>query len=274
MKPSPNFRPNTRRPSTCSPVSPAATQDPPPGRSAPPAAGIATSPESWPVIQDTRRASVAGSLIEPFNTTYGVDRDALWLHVGAMLQAQGDAWIGISVRAWSAGELQRHDPARYADIEISSNDLVWDLLRAIGTLVKQGDEHSPLHHLAVRHVYLGGYSQSAVDTATFAAAFGALTRTTDGRPVYDGYFPASHAASLTPVAVGEGLPRFEYAPMPPAGVPVIEVQPQSDVEGFSVRRVRQPRRRIGAPRGQRRRRRSLPAVRSRRGAPCGQDRRL
>jgi hypothetical protein len=173
-------------------------------------------------------------VIEPFNTTYGVDRDALWLHVGAMLQAQGDAWIGISVRAWSAGELQRRDPARYADVEIPSNDFVWDLLRAIGTLVKQGDEHSPLHHLPVRHVYLGGYSQSAVDTATFAATFGALTRTTDGRPVYDGYFPASHAASLTPVAVGEGLPKFEYAPMPPAGVPVIEVQPQSDVEGFSI----------------------------------------
>lgn len=172
-------------------------------------------------------------LIEPFNTTYGVDRDALWLHVGAMLQAQSDAWIGISVRAWSAGELQRRNPARYADIQIPSNDLVWDLLRAIGTSVKQGDEHSPLHHLAVRHVYLGGYSQSAVDTATFAAAFGALTRTTDGRPVYDGYFPASHAASLTPVTVGEGLPRFEYAPMPPVGVPIIEVQPQSDVEGFT-----------------------------------------
>jgi hypothetical protein len=172
-------------------------------------------------------------VIEPFNTTYGVDRDALWLHVGAMLQAQGDAWIGIIVRAWSAGELQRRDPVRYADIDIPSNELVWDLLRAIGTLVKQGGAHSPLRHLPVRHVYLGGYSQSAVDTATFAATFGALTCTTDDRPVYDGYFPASHAASLTPVAIGEGLPRFEYAPIPPAGVPVIEVQPQSDVEGFS-----------------------------------------
>jgi hypothetical protein len=163
-------------------------------------------------------------VIEPFNTTYGVDRDALWLHVAALLQAQGDAWIGISVRAWSSEELKRRDPQRYADVDIPSNDLVWDLLRAIGTLVKQGDQHSPLRDLPVRHVYLGGYSQSAVDTATFAAAFGA---------VYDGFFPASHAASLTPLAVGEGLPRFEYAPIPPAGVPVIEVQPQSDVEGFS-----------------------------------------
>jgi hypothetical protein len=111
--------------------------------------------------------------------------------------------------------------------------VVWDLLRTIGTLVREGGEHSPLGHLPVRHVYLGGYSQSGVDTATFAAAFGALTRTTDGCGVYDGFFPACHAASLTPLAVGEGLPRFEYGPMPPVGVPVIEIQPQSDVEGFS-----------------------------------------
>ena len=162
-------------------------------------------------------------VIEPFNTTYGVDRDALWLHVATLLQAQGDAWIGISVRAWSSEELKRRDPLRYADVDIGSNDLVWDLLRSIGTLVKQGDPHSPLRDLPVRHVYLGGYSQSALDAATFAAAFGA---------VYDGFFPTSHAASLTPLALGEGLPRFEYVPMPSVGVPVIEVQSQSDVEGF------------------------------------------
>jgi len=162
-------------------------------------------------------------VIEPFNTTYGVDRDALWLHVATLLQAQGDAWIGISVRAWSSEELKRRDSQRYAEVDIVSNDLVWDLLRAIGTLVKHGNQHSPLRDLPVGHVYLGGYSQSALDTATFAAAFG---------DVYDGYFPTSHAASLTPLALGEGLPRFEYVPMPPAGVPVIEVQSQSDVEGF------------------------------------------
>jgi Alpha/beta hydrolase domain len=172
-------------------------------------------------------------VIEPFNTTYGIDRDALWLHVASLLQAHGDAWIGISERATTIPELKRRDPQRYADVDIPSNDLAWDLLRDVGTVVKQGGEDSPLGHLPVRHVYLGGYSQSGVDTATFAATFGALTRTIDDRPVYDGFFPACHAASLTPLAVGEGLPRFEYAAMPPVGVPVIEIQPQTDVEGFS-----------------------------------------
>lgn len=174
-------------------------------------------------------------LIEPFNTTLAIDRDALWMHVGGLLQRQGDAWIGITDRALSATELRRYDAQRYADVEIPTNDIAWDLLRAIGTVVKEGGADSPLHHLPVRHVYLGGYSQSGVDTATFAAAFGALTRTSDGRPAYDGFFPACHAASLAALAMGgEGLPRFEYAALPPAGVPVIEVQPQSDVEGFSV----------------------------------------
>jgi hypothetical protein len=164
-------------------------------------------------------------LVEPFNTTYGVDRDALWLHVAALLQAQGDAWVGITVRAFSATRLQALDRHRYADVDIPCNDILWDLLRAIGSALKSGGATSPLRHLSVRHVYLGGYSQSGVDTATFAATFGGLL-------AYDGFFPACHAASLTPLTVGEGLPRFEYAPMPPAGVPVIEIQPQSDVEGF------------------------------------------
>ena len=145
MKPSPNFRPNTRRPSTCSPASRAPTRDLPSGPVSATSSGHRYVTRVL-VRYPKQLARFSGRVvIEPFNTTYGVDRDALWLHVGAMLQAQGDAWIGISVRAWSAGELRRRDPARYADVEIPSNDLVWDLLRAIGTLVKQGGEHSPLH---------------------------------------------------------------------------------------------------------------------------------
>jgi len=38
---------------------------------------------------------------------------------------------------------------------------------------------------------------------------------------------------LTPLTSGTAMPRFEYASMPPVGVPVIDVEPQSDVEGFN-----------------------------------------
>ena len=62
-------------------------------------------------------------VVEPFNTSFGVDRDALWARVGGLLQAEGDAWIGVTARAMGAAELRKFDPARYADIDFPTNDL-------------------------------------------------------------------------------------------------------------------------------------------------------
>jgi Alpha/beta hydrolase domain len=170
-------------------------------------------------------------LIEPFNTTYGVDLDALWCRIGSVLQSQGDAWIGVSGRAVSAESLKEFDEKRYAGIDFSTNEFEWDLLAAVGASVKTGDIDSPLCGLPVSYAYLGGYSQSGLDTATFATAFHRDAGLPDGSPIYDGYFPAAHAASLT--AVGADRPALESAPVGPVDVPLIEVQPQTDVEGFS-----------------------------------------
>lgn len=173
-------------------------------------------------------------VVEPFNTSFGVDRDALWARVGGLLQAQDDVWIGVSVRAMAAAELAKLDSARYAEIDLPVNDFAWDVLRELGIMIKTGGIRSPLRHLAVRRVYLAGYSQSAVDVATFAMAFHATARLPGGAPVYDGYFPAAHAASFAAIASGTAwVPPMEYSPMRDIDVPVIEVQPQSDVEGFS-----------------------------------------
>jgi Alpha/beta hydrolase domain len=174
-------------------------------------------------------------VVEPFNTSAGHDRDALWSHVGTLLQAQGDAWVGVTDRAAGAVALKEYDPVRYAKIDFSSNDFAWDVLAQIGRLLKAGGEQSPLDRLALRHVYLGGYSQSGCDVATFAMAFSRTTRTADGSAVYDGYFPAAHSASFTPVATGNSpLPIFEYVTAGPAEGPVVQIESQSDVEGFSA----------------------------------------
>jgi Alpha/beta hydrolase domain len=98
-----------------------------------------------------------------------------------------------------------------------------------------GGQSSPLRDFTVHRVYLGGYSQSAVDIATFAMTFNASARLPDGSAVFDGYFPAAHAASCAAVASGaEWRPPMEYVPMTGIDAPVIEMQPQSDVEGFSA----------------------------------------
>jgi hypothetical protein len=174
-------------------------------------------------------------VIEPFNTSAGQDRDILWAHVAPLLQEQGDAWIGVSTRASTMGLLQEFDAARYADLHLSSNDVGWDVLGQLGRLVKIGGHRSPMAHLAVRRCYLGGYSQSGCDVATFAMAFSHGTCMDDASAVYDGYFPAAHAASLTPIASGtDWMPVFECAPPGPADRPVVQIETQSDVEGFSA----------------------------------------
>ena len=56
-----------------------------------------------------------------------------------------------------------------------------------------------------------------------------------GKPVYDGYFPAAHAASVTPLKAGTSvIPKFETPVMTPVGVPVVNLEDQSGVEGFTA----------------------------------------
>ena len=174
-------------------------------------------------------------VIEPFNTSGGPDRDIVWSLVGTLLQANGDAWIGITHRTSSVKHLQEYDVERYAELDLSSNDLAWDVLRQLAELVRQGGDQGPLGDLDVSHLYLAGYSQSAADIATFAMAIGPIARTASGSPLFDGYFPAGSSGSLTPLASGRSrLPRFEAGAIGMVDVPVIQTETQTDVEGFEA----------------------------------------
>ena len=69
--------------------------------------------------------------------------------------------------------------------------------------------------------------------ATFAGAISTDTRMEDGTSVYDGFLPAAHSGSLTPLQSGTGaLPSFEFEPVGATDVPVIDLETQADVEGF------------------------------------------
>jgi hypothetical protein len=172
--------------------------------------------------------------LEPFNTTSGPDRDALWRPIAPLLQGNGDAWVGVSVRAGSVFQLQEFDAARYADLSIPTNDLVWDMLRQLGAVVRSGGKQSPLRGMRAEHLYLGGYSQSGVDTTTFAMSFHDDTRLRDGAPIFDGYLPAAHAATMTPLQSGSGLiTEFDEGRMEPVDVPVVDIETQHDVMGWS-----------------------------------------
>ncbi|MBM3659001.1 MAG: hypothetical protein FJW95_05795 [Actinobacteria bacterium] len=172
--------------------------------------------------------------LEPFNTTSGPDRDAIWGVVAPLFQSQGDGWVGVSVRSQSPASLQAFDPIRYADVSIPVNDYVWDMLRQLGAVLKAGGDQSPLGDLRAEHLYLGGYSQSGVDTSTFAMAFHDTASERDGTAVFDGYLPAAHAAMRTPLQTGAVLiSDFDVGRMEPPEVPMIDLETQHDVMGWA-----------------------------------------
>ncbi len=174
-------------------------------------------------------------MIEPFNNSGGADSDALYAQIAPLLEANGDAWIGVTHRAASGVSLAAFDPARYATINLPTNNYAWDILRQIGGVTKEGAASSPLSDLTVEHVYMGGYSQNGVDTGAFLSAFHSTTRMDDDSPIYDGYLPAAHAASLTVLKSDlAALPPFEFSAMNPVDVPVVDIETQSDVHGFEA----------------------------------------
>jgi Alpha/beta hydrolase domain len=175
-------------------------------------------------------------VVEPFNTSNnGADLDAVWDLMAPMLQKRGDAWVGVTERASAATALKQADPARYADLEVSTNDVAWDVLAQVGAAIKKGGAQSPLPGLDAKHLYMAGYSQSGVDTAAFAMALAKHYGTAAHKPVYDGYFPAAHAASVTPLEAGTSVvPKFEYPVQTAVGVPVVNLEDMSGVEGFSA----------------------------------------
>jgi len=173
--------------------------------------------------------------LEPFNTTGGGDLDAVWASIAPLITQDGDAWVGVTVRAGQMDLLQTFDPVRYAGLDLTNNAYAWDMLRITGALVKQDGADELLPDAEVEHVYMGGYSQSAVDLATFSAAFHDMTRLADGSPVYDGYLVGGRAGNLSPLQSGSSIiPTFEQASMPPLDVPVVDMESQTDVEGFVV----------------------------------------
>jgi Alpha/beta hydrolase domain len=138
-------------------------------------------------------------VLEPFNTSRnGIDSDVVWEQVAPLLQFNGDAWIGVTVRSSAGGALRASDPERYAELDLAINDLEWDILRQVGLLAKEGDGASLIGGNVATRLYMAGYSQSAVDTATFAMAVHGLSRTVEGASVFDGYFPAAHSEVSLP----------------------------------------------------------------------------
>jgi Alpha/beta hydrolase domain len=174
-------------------------------------------------------------MVEPFNTSGTNEIDAAWGVVGSRLVQNGDAWIGVTTRYSSVGALNARDAARYASLNLASTGQTWGILTDITRLVRSGAQPSPLRGLAIKRVYMTGYSQSAVDIVTYANAINPLETRAGGGYLYDGSLIMGRDASATPLDAGaEFLPKFEFRPVGTGTSPIINVETQTDAQGFSV----------------------------------------
>jgi hypothetical protein len=174
-------------------------------------------------------------MIEPMNTSGGGDADAGWGFVGSRLMQNGDAWVGVTVRSSSDPLLKTADPVRYASINIPTSSVAWDVLAQVGQAVRTGGATGPLGALKAKHMYMTGYSQSAIDVATYAGAINPLATEANGKPLYDGFLVMARAASLTPLQPGTaGLPAFEFEPVGKGSSPIVEVESEGEVAGFTT----------------------------------------
>lgn len=151
-------------------------------------------------------------VIEMFNWARGYDRPiALWGNCHQYMMREGDAWVGVSIRANVLDNLKKFDPDRYGDLSYENpvptehrmdrpqsntyhddytdpnreNGLTWDMYSQLAILMKEQDPRNPLYGYDVKSVI--GTGATAGDLATYVAAIDPVSCKEDGSNIYDGF---------------------------------------------------------------------------------------
>ena len=140
--------------------------------------------------------------------------------------AGGHGWVAVaSQRAALENRVKKFNPGRYASLFIpeapagassmaaSPQDAISQaIMTQVGLLLKRNRKAGPFAGVKVRHLLMGGSSQTGGTTLRYIQQSHAAARLPNGKPIYDGYMPME-AFSMTRIeggdaavihAVGEG----------------------------------------------------------------------
>ncbi len=202
--------------------------------------------------KDARRFS-GTVIVEPMNPSEDVDLPIMWAESYWQLIADGDAWVGITIKPNTIAALKAFDPVRYASVAMPNprtapacaasginafsrpttpadeSGLAWDMLSQIGMLLK-----SPASHVLSRpaqRLYMTGQSQTAGYARLYASLFSQRVAGPDGKPLYDGYLYSGSPPWQVPInQCQKDLPTGDPGLITaPAGVPVLEIFTQGDM---------------------------------------------
>jgi Alpha/beta hydrolase domain len=117
--------------------------------------------------------------------------------------------------------------------------LVWGMLGQLGLLLKSEQRSAILPGFAKPHVFMTGFSQSAIYIRTFVAGFHDRFRTADGRPVYNGYLAIVGPAMIRINQCARDIELDDrFQKLTPTDVPFISIS--SEGEMWQARHTRQP----------------------------------
>lgn len=175
------------------------------------------------VRRPAQRSAFSGVVhAEPLHPSF--DHAPTWHTAAPLILREGHAWVGITQHDAAAAMLKDDFSAgRYGQIDIPVPGLGWEIVGAIGQLLRSPDAGNPLHDLPVGRVYLSGWSFTGTFCRVFLQeGFHQRHRQPDGRPVFDGYL-----IGISSGAFGRGgyHPLSEDCPLLPAGHPRRTIQP-------------------------------------------------
>ncbi|WP_414943237.1 alpha/beta hydrolase domain-containing protein [Amycolatopsis sp. cmx-11-32] len=212
-------------------------------------------------------------VVEMLNPSNLFDLNIGWAMLRRQLIADGDAWVGITIKPVSVAALQNFDPVRYAPLSLANplpvtdpancanpltlipgdssrvteNGLAWDIYSQVGALLRGNRTDNPLrygerHNPPVQRLYGFGYSQTGGYLYNYVNGIQPLVVRATGRPLYDGYLVAVAGGSFVGAA-----PMNQCDPAPPigdprrqfdhAGTPILHLMSQSDyLMGIDSRR--------------------------------------
>jgi len=199
---------------------------------------------------DARKAS-GMVIVELLDAGDLYDRAPLWGLSAQQFLRRGDVWVGVTVRPAAAAALRRFDPVRYGDVSFAYHQppdchapatdvrayppdtetgLAWDVIGAVGALLRSSSKENPLLDVNPRVLIAAGHGEAGAYVTTYANAMHAVLRRGDGAPIYDGYLNADGAQLSVPInqcaaALGADDPRRTVLPR---DVPFVNVMTESD----------------------------------------------
>jgi hypothetical protein len=198
-----------------------------------------TAPYTTRIVVD-RPASPArfnGTVIvEWLNVSAGLDTAADWVYGHNELIRDGFAWVGVSAQATGVSALKAADPVRYASLSHPGDSYSYDIFSQAGRAVRDS-ARTVLGGLHPRAVIAEGESQSAFRLTTYIDAIQPRAQ------VYGGFLVHSREGSSAPLSQAPQAdiypPQVVYF-RPDAGVPVLDVQTESDLLLLGYLAARQP----------------------------------